>query len=537
MENKVVSSKNIESLLQINNLYINPSIELICEHIVRNGEGHIGMNGASMVDTGIFTGRSPEDKYFVEEDSSKNNLWWGPVNKKIDVSIFDTLFDKIIDYYHSNEHSNTYVFEGYAGSDDDYTLPVRIIAKKAWQYHFCRNMFINKTNQIKDFNADFTIINASDVINEDFKKYDMNSEVFIIFNMEKKIAIIGGTEYGGEMKKGIFSVLHYLLPLKGVLSMHCSANVDKDLKHTALFFGLSGTGKTTLSTDPNRPLIGDDEHGWSDNGIFNFEGFCYAKTIRLDSDAEPDIYNAIRFGALLENVVYNKETRLIDFDDSSKTENTRVSYPLDHIENSLVSKGRKSIGGHPDKVIFLTCDAYGILPPIAKLDTYQAMYHFISGYTAKVAGTERGITEPQATFSPCFGGPFLTLHPLKYAELLKEKIEKYNVEVFLVNTGWIGGSPSSGAKRISIKNTRQMITSILNGDINNSNYQKEDYFGFNIPESIEGVEPNILNPINSWANKEEYIEEAKKLACLFRENFKNYGQEVEYLTNSGPIIE
>jgi len=536
MENKIISSNSIKSLLQIKNLHTNPSIELISEHIIKNKEGYVGMNGALMVDTGIFTGRSPEDKYFVEEDSSKNNLWWGPVNRKIDQSVFDNLFDKVIDYYHLNDDTSTYVFEGYAGADNDYALSVRIIAKKAWQYHFCRNMFINKNDKKSGFSADFTIINASDVINKDFKKYNMNSEVFIIFNMQKKVAIIGGTEYGGEMKKGIFSVLHYILPLKGVLSMHCSANVDKNLKHTALFFGLSGTGKTTLSTDPNRPLIGDDEHGWSDNGIFNFEGGCYAKTIRLDYDSEPDIYNAIRFGALLENVVYDKETRLIDFDDSSKTENTRVSYPLNHIENSLVSKGMQSIADHPDKVIFLTCDAYGVLPPVAKLDTYQAMYHFISGYTAKVAGTERGITEPQATFSPCFGGPFLTLHPLRYAELLKEKIEKYNVEVFLVNTGWIGGSPSSGAKRISIKNTRQMITSILNGNINNSNYEKENFFGFNIPASIDGVESDILNPINSWANKNQYIEEAKKLAELFKDNFTSYGEEVEYLTNSGPII-
>ena len=309
-------------------------------------------------------------------------------------------------------------------------------------------MFINQKKNDSDFSADFTIINASNFTNENFKKHGMNSEVFIIFNIKKKMAIIGGTEYGGEMKKGIFSILHYYLPLKGVLSMHCSANVDKNFKHTALFFGLSGTGKTTLSTDPERPLIGDDEHGWSDNGVFNFEGGCYAKTIRLDKKSEPDIYNAIKFGALLENVVYDSSSRIIDFDNSSKTENTRVSYPISYIKNSLVAKGWDSIAGHPDKIIFLTCDAYGILPPVSKLDTHQAMYHFISGYTAKVAGTERGINEPQATFSPCFGGPFLTLHPLKYAELLEEKIKKYSVDVFLVNTGWIGGTPSSGADRL-----------------------------------------------------------------------------------------
>ena len=537
MESKIAQSNSIESLLQIRNLYTNPSIELISEHIIKNGEGHIGMNGSLMVDTGIFTGRSPDDKYFVEEDSSEKHLWWGPVNRKIDQSVFDTLFDKITNYYHSNVDTNTYIFEGYAGADSDYTLPVRIIAKKAWQYHFCRNMFINKSNnKADDFDPEFTIINASDVINEDFKKHNMNSEVFIIFNMKKKVAIIGGTEYGGEMKKGIFSVLHYILPLKGVLSMHCSANVDKNLKHTALFFGLSGTGKTTLSTDPNRPLIGDDEHGWSDNGIFNFEGGCYAKTIKLDRNAEPDIYNAIKFGALLENVVFNEKTREIDFDDSSKTENTRVSYPLNHIDNSLVSQGKKSFAKHPNKVIFLTCDAYGILPPVAKLDTFQAMYHFISGYTAKVAGTERGITEPVATFSPCFGGPFLTLHPLKYAELLKEKIETYNVDVFLVNTGWIGGSPTSGANRISIHDTRNIITSILDDSINKSSFNKESYFGLSIPNSLNNVKSSILNPLNAWRDKDEYDKIAKNLANLFKENFLEYGEEVNYLTNSGPIV-
>ena len=535
MENKTLN-KNSLNLLNLKNVHVNLPIEIIAEHIVQNGEGVIGQHGALMVDTGIFTGRSPKDKYFVDEETSSDNLWWGPVNKKIDESVFDMLYEKVINYYHDNDHTYTYVFEGFAGADKDYTLPVRIIAKKAWQYHFCRNMFINKVDDKNSFNPGFTIINASDVINEEFKKYGMNSEVFIIFNIKKKLAIIGGTEYGGEMKKGIFSILHYILPLNGVLSMHCSANVNKDFKQSALFFGLSGTGKTTLSTDPNRPLIGDDEHGWSDNGIFNFEGGCYAKTIRLDSNAEPDIYNAIKFGALLENVVFDENTRIIDFDDSSKTENTRVSYPIEYIENSLVAQGHTSQAGHPEKVIFLTCDAYGILPPVAKLDTHQAMYHFISGYTAKVAGTERGITEPQATFSPCFGGPFLTLHPLKYAELLKEKIEKYNVDVFLVNTGWIGGSPNSGANRISIKNTRTIITSILDGSINKSNYEKEKFFGFDVPTSLNEVDSSILNPRNSWKDKDAYDKEAHNLAKLFRNNFKTYGDTVEYLEKSGPIV-
>ena len=526
---------DLSPILNSENAHVNPSIELVSEHIILNGEGHIGPNGTLMVDTGVFTGRSPKDKYFVEENTSKDNLWWGSVNQKIDSEVFDELYNNVLEHYNNNNDKPTYIFEGYAGADENYRLSVRIIAKKAWQYNFCRNMFINKNNN-NEFKTDFTIINASDFINKNYKKHSMNSEVFIIFNIEKKIAIIGGTEYGGEMKKGIFSILHYLLPLKGVLSMHCSANVDKNFKHTALFFGLSGTGKTTLSTDPDRPLIGDDEHGWSDNGIFNFEGGCYAKTIRLDKDSEPDIYNAIKFGALLENVVYDNKTREIDFDDASKTENTRVSYPISYIDNSLVSQGWDSIAGHPDKIIFLTCDAYGILPPVSKLDTYQAMYHFISGYTAKVAGTERGITEPQATFSPCFGGPFLTLHPLKYAELLKDKITKYNVDVFLVNTGWIGGAPSTGASRISIKDTRYIITSILNGSINNVSYIKEEFFGLNIPTNLGEIDKKVLNPINSWENKNKYINEAKRLAKLFKDNFENYGKDVKYLIKSGPIV-
>ena len=527
-----------KTILNLENSLRNPKFEVIYEHIIQNGEGQVGMNGALMVDTGDFTGRSPKDKYFVEEHSSKDNLWWGPVNKKIEENIFTELYDKVLDYYYANENTYTYIFDGYAGADHDYQLPVRIIAKKAWQYHFCRNMFIEMAsdNELTDFKPGFTIINASDVINDKFEEYGMNSEVFIIFNIKKRIAIIGGTEYGGEMKKGIFSILHYFLPLKGVLSMHCSANVNNEFKEGALFFGLSGTGKTTLSTDPNRPLIGDDEHGWSDNGIFNFEGGCYAKTIKLDAEAEPDIYNAIRYGALLENVVYDENSRKIDFDDSTKTENTRVSYPIDYINNSLVAQGRSSSAGHPKNIIFLTCDAYGILPPVAKLDAYQAMYHFISGYTAKVAGTERGITEPQATFSPCFGGPFLTLHPLRYAELLKEKIDKYAVNVYLVNTGWIGGSPTTGAKRISIQNTRSMITAILDNSINNVDFYREKYFGLEIPRTLKNVDSNVLDPRNSWADKDVYDVEARKLADLFKNNFLGYGKEVEYLIKSGPII-
>jgi len=523
-------------ITRVERIVRNPPVESLIEDIVLNKEGNIGMNGAVMVDTGRFTGRSPLDKYIVDEPTTSDNVWWGSVNRKISEEIFDELYEKVVHFYNQEDNSNTYIFDGFGGAAIDHRLHVRIIAKKAWQAHFCHNMFIRPTQEeLLNFSPDFTIINASNLYNEKFKQHGLNSDTFIIFNLQKKIAIIGGTEYGGEMKKGIFSVLNYILPLKGVLSMHCSANVDTNGCNTALFFGLSGTGKTTLSTDPNRPLIGDDEHGWSDDGIFNFEGGCYAKVINLDKVAEPDIYNAIRHGALLENVCYDERTRIIDFTDSSKTENTRVSYPIDHIENSVFASGKPSMGPHPQILVFLTCDAYGVLPPVSKLTPDQAMYHFISGYTAKVAGTERGITEPVATFSPCFGGPFLTLHPLRYAELLKSKIKIHQSKVYLVNTGWIGGSAASGAKRISIQNTRAMITAILDGSIEKSEFKTEPVFGLSCPQSLTGVNSEVLNPRSSWNSLDEYDKQASTLGELFTNNFKTYGKAVSYLKQAGPI--
>ena len=523
-------------ITRVERIVRNPPVESLIEDIVLNKEGNIGMNGAVMVDTGRFTGRSPLDKYIVDEPTTSDNVWWGSVNRKISEEIFDELYEKVVHFYNQEDNSNTYIFDGFGGAAIDHRLHVRIIAKKAWQAHFCHNMFIRPTQEeLLNFSPDFTIINASNVYNEKFEIHGLNSETFIIFNLQKRIGIIGGTEYGGEMKKGIFSVLNYMLPMKGVLSMHCSANVDTNGCNTALFFGLSGTGKTTLSTDPNRPLIGDDEHGWSDDGVFNFEGGCYAKVINLDKDAEPDIYNAIRHGALLENVCYDERTRIIDFTDSSKTENTRVSYPIDHIENSVFASGKPSMGPHPQILVFLTCDAYGVLPPVSKLTPDQAMYHFISGYTAKVAGTERGITEPVATFSPCFGGPFLTLHPLRYAELLKSKIKIHQTKVYLVNTGWIGGSAASGAKRISIQNTRAMITAILDGSIEKSEFKTEPVFGLSCPQSLTGVNSEVLNPRSSWNSLDEYDKQASTLGELFTNNFKTYGKAVSYLKQAGPI--
>ena len=516
----------------------NLPVEDIIENIVDHQEGTLGLNGAVMVDTGRYTGRSPKDKYFVDEESSNKNLWWGPVNAKIDESIFDDLYEQVVDYYNHSDDSNTYVFDGFAGADPTYRLNVRIIAKKAWQAHFAHNMFIRPENgELDGFNPDFTIINASDVYNEKFEAYGMHSKTFIIFHMAKQIAIIGGTEYGGEMKKGIFSVLNYMLPLQGVLAMHCSANVDKNGENPAIFFGLSGTGKTTLSTDPERPLIGDDEHGWSDDGIFNFEGGCYAKVIDLNPEHEPDIYNAIRHGALLENVVFDEETKEIDFTDASKTQNTRVSYPLNYIDNSVYGQGKPSMSGHPETIIFLTCDAYGILPPVSKLTPEQAMYHFISGYTAKVAGTERGITEPVATFSPCFGGPFLTLHPLKYAELLKQKMNQHQVPAYLVNTGWVGASAQSGAKRISLPVTRQIIHATLDGSIDSSTFEADPYFGIMVPQCLGDIDPDILVPAKAWKDQTEYNNIAKKLVKKFQKNFEQYDLGDAEILSAGPKID
>ncbi len=516
----------------------NLPVEDIIENIVDHQEGTLGLNGAVMVDTGRYTGRSPKDKYFVDEESSNKNLWWGPVNAKIDESIFDDLYEQVVDYYNHSDDSNTYVFDGFAGADPTYRLNVRIIAKKAWQAHFAHNMFIRPENgELDGFNPDFTIINASDVYNEKFEAYGMHSKTFIIFHMAKQIAIIGGTEYGGEMKKGIFSVLNYMLPLQGVLAMHCSANVDKNGENPAIFFGLSGTGKTTLSTDPERLLIGDDEHGWSDDGIFNFEGGCYAKVIDLNPEHEPDIYNAIRHGALLENVVFDEETKEIDFTDDSKTQNTRVSYPLNYIDNSVYGQGKPSMSGHPETIIFLTCDAYGILPPVSKLTPEQAMYHFISGYTAKVAGTERGITEPVATFSPCFGGPFLTLHPLKYAELLKQKMNLHQVPAYLVNTGWVGASAESGAKRISLPVTRQIIHATLDGSIDSSAFEADPYFGIMVPQRLGDIDPDILVPAKAWKDQTEYNNIAKKLVKKFQKNFEQYDLGDADILSAGPKID
>ena len=517
-----------------NNWKRNLSADQLIKDSINLKEGVIGLNGALMVDTGEFSGRIPNDKFIVNESSSSQNIWWGEVNQKISEQNFDYLLEKVTKTY--NELDNDfYIFDGFAGDNKEYNLNVRMVTKKAWQSLFVNNMFIRpKEKELDNFSPDFTIINAYDVKEKEWKDYGLNSENFIVFNLKKKIAIIGGTEYAGEMKKGIFSVMHYYLPLKNVLSMHCSANVSKALSDSVLFFGLSGTGKTTLSTNAERPLIGDDEHGWYDNGIFNFEGGCYAKAINLDKDKEPEIYNAIQHGTLLENVVYDLKTKEIDFDDNAKSENSRICYPIHFIENSLGSKGLPSAGPHPSAVIFLTCDAYGIMPPVARLDAHQAMYHFISGYTAKMGGTETGIVNPIAAFSPCYGGPFLTLHPLVYAKLLQEKLVRYETPIYLVNTGWSGSSATSNSKRIDLKLTKYIIDLITDGKLDFSNSIKDKFFNLDIPLNLEGLDNDFLVPHQGWKNLDKYYKTGNMLTDLFNKNFSKFDISDQHILNAGP---
>ncbi len=497
-------------------------------------QGVVSNLGAVAVDTGKFTGRSAKDKYIVKDDVTENTVWWedqGSTNTPLSTNAWNHL-KSICTEQLSNKP--LFVIDGFCGANENTRICVRLVTEVAWQAHFFKNMFIRPTEQeLANFSPDFTILNACKATCSDYQSYNMRSEVFIAFNIKEKMQLIGGTWYGGEMKKGIFSMMNYYLPLKGIGALHCSANQGSN-GDVALFFGLSGTGKTTLSADPKRSLIGDDEHGWDDDGIFNFEGGCYAKTIDLSKEKEPDIYQAIKRNALLENVVLDDNGQ-IDFSDGSKTENTRVSYPIDHI-NQIVRPFSK--GGHANTIIFLTCDAYGVLPPVAKLTKEEAMYQYLSGYTAKVAGTELGVTEPTSTFSACFGGPFLTVHPTQYAEILGDKIEKHHAKAYLVNTGWCGG-PYGAGSRISIKNTRAIIDAILDGSIELEKFEVSAMFKFQIPTSIRGLEDNsILQPRESWSDKTAYDITAQKLANEFRENFKRFentpvGNAVK---NAGPKV-
>lgn len=512
-------------------IYHNLNYSEIFRHEMEEGE-MVASNNVVAINTGKYTGRSPKDKYIVKQEPSQNNIWWGKINKPMTPQVYNKLYNKVID--HLKKAKKLYVFDGYSGANPTSRIKVRIITEIAWQHHFVTNMFIraNITEQGNHFNPDFTLINACKVTNPDWKQDGLNSEIFIAFNLEERTAIIGGTWYGGEMKKGIFSIMNYILPLKGIMTMHCSANIDKK-GNTALFFGLSGTGKTTLSADPNRYLIGDDEHGWDNHGIFNLEGGCYAKTINLSPETEPEIFNAIKRDALLENVYINNK-KDVDYFDTRNTENSRVSYPLYHISNYR----EVSVGNHPKHIIFLTADAFGILPPIARLTKGQAMYHFLSGYTAKVAGTERGVTEPEATFSACFGDPFLPLHPAKYADLFLEKLSSHKTQVYLVNTGWTGG-PYGIGDRMSIQTTRSCIDAILNAKIDQdpSNFREDDVFGFKIPINIDGVDPKLLDPRSSWYNTHAYDTTRIKLAKMFIKNYEQYISK-DYIDFSiyGPIV-
>ncbi len=502
-------------LSNVKKVYWNHNTPKLYEDAIKNKEAIISHLGPLVVNTGKITGRSPNDKYVVKDEFSADKVNWGKTNVPYEPHKFDMLFERVKAYLQNRE---LYIEDAYAGTDDNYKLPIRVITLYAWQALFVRNMFIRFKDReaLKGFSPEFTVIAVPNFLANPILD-EINSETFIMINFTKKIVLIGGTHYAGEIKKSIFTVMNYILPLKGVMGMHCSANVGKD-GDSALLFGLSGTGKTTLSADPNRALIGDDEHGWSENGIFNFEGGCYAKVIRLSAEAEPEIWETTRkFGTILENVVLNDETRMVDLYDDSMTENTRASYPLTHLSN-IVTDGK---GGHPKNIIFLTADAFGVLPPISKLTPEQAMYQFLLGYTAKVAGTEKGITEPQATFSTCFGAPFMPLHPSVYANMLGEKIKKHNVKCWLVNTGWTGG-PYGEGHRISIKHTRGLLNAALEGKLDNVEYWIDPIFGLSVPSKCEDVPTEILNPKNTWTNKDAYDIKAKDLASRFKENFKQY---------------
>ena len=491
--------------------------------------------GAVNVDTGIFTGRSPKDKYIVRDANTENNVWWAGPNRKgsDNKPITPEVWNKLLKISQKQlSHKKLYVTDAYCGTNENTRLKIRVISEVAWQAHFVKNMFIRPTEEeLKDFEPDFVMLNACKTTNPDWKADNLNSDVYVAFNITDRMAVVGGTWYGGEIKKGFFSIMNYFLPLKGIAAMHCSANQGKD-GDTALFFGLSGTGKTTLSADPERSLIGDDEHGWDDEGVFNFEGGCYAKCIHLSQEQEPDIYAAIRRDALLENVVVNEKGEP-DFDDDSKTENTRVSYPIYHINNIVkpVSKGT-----HPKTIIFLTADAFGILPPVARLTEDQTMYYFLSGYTAKLAGTERGVKEPQPTFSSAFGAPFLLLHPTVYAQRLTEKMKAHGSHAYLINTGWSGG-PYGVGKRMSLSITRAIIKAIHNGEIEKCDFEKVQPFGLWIPKAMPGIETSILNPRNTWEDKAEYDRKAMELAQSFVKNFENFtdNEEGKRLVAAGPL--
>ena len=521
MPTDVKRSRGLEAvgLLRSGGVHWNLSPPALVEAAIQRGEGQLAAEGPLVCRTGRHTGRSPNDKFVVREPSSERHVHWGATNRSIEADAFDALHREMAAYL---ENKELFVLDGWAGADPAYRLPIRIVNEFAWHNMFARNMFLPEDDPARRAGhvPQFTVIAAPN-FKADPARHGSRSDVFIFVNFAKQLVLIGGTRYAGEMKKSIFTILNYLLPLQGVLSMHCSVNVGKE-GDSALFFGLSGTGKTTLSSDPQRRLLGDDEHGWSDRGVFNFEGGCYAKMIKLSAEAEPQIYAATRrFGTILENVVVDPETRALDFDDASLTENTRGSYPLAFIDNAILS----GQAGHPSSIVMLTADAYGVLPPIARLEPDAAMYHFLSGYTARVAGTEQGVTEPKATFSACFGAPFLPMHPNVYAKLLGEKIARHKAKVWLVNTGWTGG-PYGVGQRTAIAHTRAMITGALAGQLDDVSYRKDPVFNVDVPATCPGVPDGVLDPRSTWSNPQSYDEQAGKLARMFVNNFKTFEKDV-----------
>lgn len=524
----VLKTSLLEELLSQNNVLKNLSVATLVEKVLSRNEGVLSNTGAVLATTGKYTGRSPEDKFIVKDSISESKVDWGKVNQPIEEDVFEKLYTKVIK--HLKEKDEVYVFNGFAGADENYQLPIQVINEFAWHNLFAKQLFIRPNEeQLATHTPSFTVISAP-TFKADPAIDGTNSEAFILVSFEHKVILIGGTEYAGEIKKSIFSIMNFLLPEQNILSMHCSANVGNE-GDVALFFGLSGTGKTTLSADPYRRLIGDDEHAWSSSGVFNIEGGCYAKCINLSEEKEPQIYNAIKFGSVLENVVLDENTRRPDYDNTTLTENTRAAYPLEHIENII----SPSIAGHPNTIIFLTADASGTLPPISKLSKEQAMYHFLSGYTSKLAGTERGVTEPQATFSACFGAPFLPLPPATYATMLGEKIDQYDTNVFLINTGWTGGSYGIGS-RIKLSYTRAMVHAALEGELNNVETIKDEIFGLEIPAHVAGVPDEVLVPKNTWEDQEAYNEQAKILAQKFHENFQKFSEVSPEIAAAGPIF-
>lgn len=510
----------------VKNTYYNLSPAELVEMALKRMEGVLTSTGALRVQTGKYTGRSPNDKFIVDASSVHDDIDWGS-NRPFAVEKFNSLYNRMMAYV---QNRDVFIFDGFAGADERHRITVRFINEFAWQNLFVHQLFVRPDTNSQIPEPDYQVICLPGF--KAIPEIDgTNSEAFIVLNFEKRMVLIGGTSYAGEMKKSIFTVMNYILPQKGIMSMHCSANAGEN-GDTALFFGLSGTGKTTLSADPNRRLIGDDEHGWSDDGIFNVEGGCYAKCIHLSHENEPQIWEAIKFGSVLENVIINAETRIADYDDQTITENTRTAYPIDYIPNARVP----GIGGHPTTVVFLTADAFGVLPPIAKLNKEQAMYHFLSGYTSKLAGTERGITEPQATFSTCFGAPFLPRSPLVYAKLLGEKLAKYNTSVFLINTGWSGG-PYGVGKRMKLSYTRAMVTAAIEGKLNDVKFELDSVFNVYIPTECPGVPSEVLQPRNTWTDKDAYDRQARQLAGLFIKNFGKFKENMPAeIVNAGPKL-